>query len=49
VVIADGTVSTTGTDALISDPNLYSNPPIGYGNGSQLIPAPGTWLWDSPP
>jgi hypothetical protein len=49
IVVADGAVSTSGTCALISDPNLYSHPPIGYGTGSQLIPAPGTWLWDSPP
>jgi hypothetical protein len=48
-LVADGTVSTTGTDAFISDPNLDTHAPIGYGTGSQLVAAPGTWLWDSPP
>lgn len=49
-LLTDGTVTLSGSsNTLVSDPNLWLHPPIGYGSGSQLMPVPGTWLWDSPP
>lgn len=50
-LFADGAVTSNGGGAatLVSDPTLYAHPPIGYGNGTQLLPVPGSWLWDSPP
>ena len=46
--VTDGTVTTSGQTSFISDPNLYTKPPIGYGSGTLMI-VPGSWIWDSPP
>jgi Tfp pilus assembly protein PilX len=48
-VVTDGTVTTSNQSSYISDPNLYSRPPIGYGKGDQLMIVPGSWIWDSVP
>jgi hypothetical protein len=48
-VVTDGTVTTASQTSYISDPNLQSRPPIGYGTGSQLLVVPGSWIWDSVP
>ncbi len=48
-LLADGTVSTSNQTAFISNPALYSSPPVGYGAGPQLMIVPGSWIWDSPP
>jgi hypothetical protein len=48
-LIADGAVTTNTQATFISNPALYTNPPIGYGAGTQLLIVPGSWIWDSPP
>jgi hypothetical protein len=48
-VVMDCALTTASQTSYISDPNLYSRPPIGYGTGSQLMIVPGSWIWDSPP
>jgi hypothetical protein len=48
LLVTDGTVQTSSQTSFISDPNLYANPPIGYG-ASTLMIVPGSWIWDSPP
>jgi hypothetical protein len=49
LLVTDGSVSTSGQTSYISDPNLYANPPLGYGKGDQVAIVPGSWIWDSPP
>jgi hypothetical protein len=48
-LITDGTIQTSGTTAIVFDPNLYNSPPVGYCKGDQILPTPGTWKWDSLP
>jgi hypothetical protein len=49
LLVTDGAVTTNNQTSFISDPNLYANPPLGYGKGDQLMIVPGSWIWDSPP
>jgi Tfp pilus assembly protein PilX len=48
LLVTDGSVTTSGQTTFISNSNLYTNPPIGYGSGTLMI-VPGSWIWDSPP
>jgi hypothetical protein len=48
-LIANGVVSTSGTVGLTATPSLYTNPPVGYSKGNQVMPVAGTWAWDGLP
>jgi hypothetical protein len=48
-LVVDGSVTTSGQATFVSDPNLTTRPPIGYGKGDQLMIVPGSWVWDSTP
>jgi hypothetical protein len=48
-LVAEGTITTSGTMALVCDPKLLSDPPVGYQKGDVLTPVPGSWKWDQWP
>jgi cytoskeletal protein CcmA (bactofilin family) len=43
VVICEGTVTDGGTNTIIYDPSLYTNPPTGYTYVNGMKVSPGTW------
>src|SRR5205807_799357 len=48
-LVADGTLTTTGTSGVSWDSKLYTAPPSGYQRGDGLTIAPGSWKWDQSP
>jgi hypothetical protein len=48
-LVADGTITTSGTSAVSWDSRLYTSPPSGYQRGDVLSIAPGSWKWDQWP
>jgi hypothetical protein len=49
LLVTDGALTTSGTATFIADTSLQSRPPMGYGQGDQLMIVPGSWIWDAPP
>ncbi len=50
VLVTEGTVTLGANLVATVDPNIFSNPPLGYsaGNGD-IAPVMGTWQWDAAP
>jgi hypothetical protein len=48
-LVADGTITTSGTVAAAADPALLAAPPVGYSRGNRVVLVPGSWKWDAPP
>ncbi len=50
LLLTDGTITTAASQTtFVSDPNLVTCPPMGYGQGDQLLIVPGSWVWDAVP
>jgi hypothetical protein len=48
-IVSDGLVNVADVTSIRVDPGLIENPPLGYGDGSRMIPVAGTWRRDTMP